>query len=284
MFYDAMISKLITYSNTRAECIEKMRESLGQYVISGISNNISFLQAVLSSSKFLEGNISTNFLDEEYKSGFTGAILSSEESAVILCSALYIFLTEQKRASSINGQARHYQRGIGTRWVVLMDDLKYPVTVRPIEDGYKVAFENRRLYITSKWILGNSLFRCLINGKDYSLQIEWIASGYKITFMGSTVKVAVLTPRAAELFKYMKPQGKHDQGGDLMANISGMVVEVKVSIGDNVVKGQPLVILEAMKMENILFSQVDGIVSEISMSKGDAVAAGDLLIALEKKA
>ena len=69
-----------------------------------------------------------------------------------------------------------------------------------------------------------------------------------------------------------------------MANISGMVVEVKVSIGDNVVKGQPLVILEAMKMENILFSQVDGIVSEISMSKGDAVAAGDLLIALEKKA
>ncbi len=283
VFYDAMISKLITYAPTRTACIEKMRESLGQYVISGISSNISFLQAVLSSPKFLEGTISTNFLDEEYKGGFTGAILSSEESTVILCSAIYVFLTEQKRASSINGQARHYQRGIGTRWVVLMDELKYPVTVRPIEDGYKIAFESMRFSITSKWILGNKLFRCMINGKDYNLQIEWIMSGYKIIFIGSTVKVTVLTPRAAELFKYMKTSNTQDQCGDLIANISGIVVDIKGSVGDIVSKGQHLITLEAMKMENILTSQIDGIIKEIEVQKGNAVSAGDILIKIEDK-
>lgn len=281
MFYDAMISKLITYAGNRTECIEKMREALGQYVITGISNNIGFLQAILSSPSFLQGKISTSFLDEEYKGGFTGAILNSEESAVILCSAIYIFLSEQKRANLINGQSRHYQRGIGTRWVVIMDDLKYPVTVRPIEDGYKIAFENRRLYITSKWILGNRLFRCLINGKDYSLQVEWTSNGYKITFMGSTVKVAVLTPRAAELFKYMKNADNQENEGNLLASISGMVTDVKITYGDSVTKGQPLVILEAMKMENVLLSPIDGVVSHIAIAKGDSVSAGELLIAIE---
>ncbi|CAL7959705.1 Propionyl-CoA carboxylase alpha chain [Alphaproteobacteria bacterium] len=282
MFYDAMISKLCTYAPTRTECIDKMKYALGEYVIRGVSNNIGFLQAILSSDRFVKGDLSTHFLEEEYKEGFIGAVLNDEKSAVVLSATVFVFLAEQKRAASISGQYRGYQLGIGTRWVVMLDDKKYPVTVRPIDDGYKISFENRRLYITSKWVLGSKLFQCVINGVHYNLQIEFSNSGLELNFMGSTVVSNIFTPRAAELNKFMKKSNRQEIQSNLMANMSGIVTDVKVSVGDAVIKGQFLVILEAMKMENILSSNVDGVVRSIFVQKGQVVAVEEVLIEIEK--
>ncbi len=281
MFYDAMIAKLCTRAPTRNECIEKMNEALGSYVIRGISHNISFLQAMFNTPRFISGDISTTFIDEEYKGGFIGAILGDEESAVILSAAVFIFLSDMKRALTISGQLRNQQRVLGTRWVIMLEDRKYPVTVRPIDDGYKISFENRRLYITSKWILGSKLFQCIINGKPYNLQAEFADIGLNLTFMGSTVRAYIFTPRAAELNKFMKKNSNIEQQNDLIATISGMVVEVKVQEGESIAKGQPLVILEAMKMENILVSPIDGKVREVLAVKGEAISANQILISIE---
>ena len=91
-----------------------MQKALGEYIIRGISHNIPFLQTILSSPKYITANISTNFLEEEYKSGFTGPIISDEASAVVMSAALFIALTEQKRAMTINNQLRTYQRSHST--------------------------------------------------------------------------------------------------------------------------------------------------------------------------
>ena len=282
MFYDAMIAKLCTHAASRDKAIHLMNEALSQYVIRGISHNISFLQAIINSKRFLSADISTNFIDDEYKDGFAGAVLSDEESAVILCAAVYISMTDIKRGMSINGQVRFAPRSIGTRWVVQMNDKNYPVAVRSIEDGYKISFENRRFYITSRWLLGSKLFQCIINGKDYSLQIEYLHGALNLTYRGSKVKVALFTPRAGELTKYMKRSSNDFEiQGNLVANISGIIVDVKVKAGDNVVKGQLLVILEAMKMENVLLSQVDGKVISVHAVKGQTCATGDVLIEIE---
>lgn len=280
MFYDPMIAKLCTYSETRKEAIDIMKEALGKFVIRGISHNISFLQAIFKHENFESGNISTNFIAQEFKDGFVGANLTDEETTVMMVSSIQIFLTAFKRDAQINGQLRGYSRSFGTRWVIRVDDQNFPITARPIEDGYKISFNNRRFYITSKWILGSKLFDCVVNGKSYSLQVEHINDMYSITFRGRTVKTQLFTPRAAELSKFMLESDSDADLGDLVANISGRVVEIKVGPGEHVSKGQPLVVLEAMKMENILFAPKDGIISKIHCKPGGTVHSGEVLIEL----
>lgn len=281
MFYDAMISKACIHAPTRNECIIKMQKALGEYIIRGISHNIPLLQTILSSQKYIEAKISTNFLEEEYKSGFTGPVITDEKSAVVLSAAVFAALAEQKRAMTINGQLRTYQRGHNTRLVVMLDERRYPVTVRQIEDGYKVSFENRRLYITSKWILGSKLFQCNINGQYYSLQLERQGLATKIGYMGHSITTRVMSPVVGEMTKYMKKFESKTRKSDIIANMPGMVRDIKVQIGDVIAKDQPIVVLEAMKMENILLSQVDGTVQAIPITVGQSVLVGDMLIGIK---
>ena len=283
MFYDAMIAKLCTYSENRSKTIDLMRNSLGEYIIRGVSHNISFLQAVLNNKKFIEGNISTNFIEEEYKEGFSGAELNGELSSVVLCVSIFAFINTIKRMSHVSGQQRGMSRAIGTRWVAKLDDINYPVTVRSHEGGYKIAFENRKFHITSNWEAGRRLFQCKINDKDYSLQIEKVKDSYNITFMGSKVKTHLLSPRTAELYKFMKKPTEDSKQNDLIATITGLIKEIKVKEGETINKAQSLVILEAMKMENTLISPIEGIVKKINFKEGDTVLSGDALIEIKEK-
>jgi propionyl-CoA carboxylase alpha chain len=165
----------------------------------------------------------------------------------------------------------------------MLDERKYPVTVRQIEDGYKISFESRRLYITSKWMLGHKLFHCNINGHPYSLQLEKSGLGLKITYMGYTIMTRVMIPAVGELTKYMRKVESKVSKGDVVANMPGMVRNVKVSLGDEVMKDQPIIILEAMKMENILTAPLDGVVKSILIEVGQSVMVGDSLISIKPK-
>lgn len=281
MYYDAMISKLITYASNREDAIEEMKHALSKYFVEGISTNIGFLQAIYGHGKFVSGEISTNFLSQEFKDGYDTAELSDEENAVLISAAAHIHFKDVKRDNRINGQIRGHQQYMGTRWVVSLDDKKYPITVRPIENGYKITFMNRRLYITSDWILGTKLFECEINGKNYSLQIEYLRNGYNLNIFGRTVRVVVQTPRVAELSKYLRPLVDEEEESDILANISGKIVDIKVGVGDEVGIGQPVLILEAMKMENIMHSKVEGVVKKINFKPGDNVSVGNAIIEFE---
>ncbi|RST72657.1 acetyl/propionyl/methylcrotonyl-CoA carboxylase subunit alpha [Candidatus Aquarickettsia rohweri] len=282
MFYDAMIAKLCTYSENRVKAIDLMKNSLGEFIIRGVSHNINFLQAILNNEKFIAGNISTNFIQEEYSEGFSGAELNSELSSVILCASVFIFIQNIKRMSHVSGQQRGMFRAIGTRWVAKLDDMSYPVTVRNHNNGLKITFENRKFFITSNWEVGRRLFQCKINDKDYSLQLEKIRDFYDIVFMGSKVRTRLLSPRTAELYKFMKPISRDSKENNLIATITGLIKEIKVKSGDSINKGQSLVILEAMKMENTLISPIDGIVKKICCKAEETVLSGDILIEIEE--
>ncbi len=282
MFYDAMIAKLCTYSENRVKAIDLMKNSLGEFIIRGVSHNINFLQAILNNEKFIAGNISTNFIQEEYSEGFSGAELNNELSSVILCASVFIFIQNIKRMSHVSGQQRGMFRAIGTRWVAKLDDMSYPVTVRNHNNGLKITFENRKFFITSNWEVGRRLFQCKINDKDYSLQLEKIRDFYDIVFMGSKVRTRLLSPRTAELYKFMKPISRDSKENNLIATITGLIKEIKVKSGDSINKGQSLVILEAMKMENTLISPIDGIVKKICCKAEETVLSGDILIEIEE--
>ena len=281
MFYDAMIAKLCSFAPNRTRAIEYMKVALGEYIIRGVSHNISFLQDILNNKKFEKGDISTNFIAEEYKEGFSGAQLDGETQSVVLCAAVFVSMRYISRMAEVTGQLRGTSRSVGTRWVVKLDEVNYPVTVRSHEAGYKITFENQRFYIISNWVYGRRLFECVINDKKYSLQIEKKRDALNITFMGSTIKSYLFSPRTAELNKFMKPSESDENKSDLIAPITGLISDIKVAEGEEVKRSQPLAVLEAMKMENILTSNVDGIVKKINCKLKGTVNTGDVIIEID---
>ncbi|NDF12035.1 MAG: acetyl-CoA carboxylase biotin carboxylase subunit [Proteobacteria bacterium] len=278
MFYDPMIAKLITYGADRTEAIKTMQQSLGEFVIGGISHNISFLEAVMANPRFAAGNLSTNFIAEEYPGGFTGALVTEETTKVFIGVAVFIYLRDAHRAAGTTGQVPGRQRQIGTRWVVTIDDHSYSIYIRDRKDGYEIRHENYHFTIASNWILGNRLFQGVLDGKPVSARIELVPGGFQLTHAGSTVGVTVRSPRSAELGRFMPKPKEEPETPGIVAPISGLVVEVKVKDGDKIKEGQDVVILEAMKMENVLSAQKDTEVKKVHFKAGDSVQAGQMLI------
>jgi propionyl-CoA carboxylase alpha chain len=282
MFYDAMVAKLITYGKNRAEAVERMQTALSEYVISGISHNISFLQAIFEHERFRAGNLSTKFIEQEYPKGFSGAELTEYKTKVLLSVGLYVYVKDAYRAAKITGQIPEKPRRIPERLVVSVDDSRFTVNYEAIKDGFEINFEKQTFEVTSDFILGNKLWQGEVDGETANVYIEHIDGGYLLTYMGSKAKVTVRSLRVAELEKYVPEKDDSWMSNDMEAPISGAIVEVRVKVGDVVARGQDLVVLEAMKMENILYSERDAIVKEILVKKGDPVSVNQVLIKFDE--
>jgi len=279
MFYDAMISKLITYGKTRQDAIDRMKHALGEYIIEGISHNISFVQAIMDHERFASGNLSTKFISDEYPEGFDGADLDEGKSKILLSVGLYVYLKDAFRASKITGQVLARPRMIPNRLVVTVDEVQYSVSYESFENGIlEINFEGRKFKVNSNYVLGSKLWQGKVDGAASNVKVEPIDGGYALTYMGSTAKVTVRTPRVAELEKYMPEEDDSSLSKDLVAPISGGIVEIKVAEGQLVNRGQEILILEAMKMENILYADKDAIIDKILVEKGGSVSVNQVLV------
>ena len=281
MFYDPMIAKLCTYHETREQAIETMRTGLSSFVIQGISHNISFLEAVMSHPRFISGDINTGFIAEEYPAGFSGATLTSEITDVFLSTAIFVYLNEQKRAASIVGQVVDQASKIGTRWVVSIDDQQFPVIIKPVPDGFNIRQGHTRIYIRSTWNLGSHLFTALVNGRKVNVKIENIATGYRLTHSGITVKAYVRSLRISELEALMQVKASNNDQTELSAPLAGQIIAIRVSEGEEVLPGQEIMVLTAMKMENIILAERAGKISKIFVKDKDQISAGQALLEYE---
>ena len=283
MFYDAMIAKLCTYADTREEAIELMKNSLSSFIIQGISHNISFLEALIHHQRFVDGDIHTGFIDEEYPDGFSGAKLTSEISEVFLATAIFAFLTEQKRAASLPNPMTDQSNKIGTRWVVSIDGRQFPVMIKPVEDGYNIRYGTSRINVRSNWNIGSSLIAATISGQKVNVKMERIRTGYKLMHSGITVDTYVRSPRMSELEALMPIRDDFEDQLELLAPLSGQIVGIHVAVGDKVIPGQELLALTAMKMENIITAERAGKIAKIMISEMENVSSGQVLLEFEEK-
>ena len=278
MFYDQMISKLCTHAPTRLEAIELMRKALSEYIILGISHNISFLEAIMQNTRFVDGNFSTNFIPEEYPDGFLGAEINSEITLAFIGVAIHIHMTEAIRASSIIDDRAST---VGTRWVVNIDSESYPVIIKPVTNGYNIRYERNRIYVRSNWIIGATLFRGQVNNKNVNVRIESILNNYKLTYAGREVIASIRSPRVAELEQFMPTTNKNKAQPILTAPLSGMIVKIFVKPGEEVKAGQKLLIIEAMKMENVICAEHTSKITSINVAEKEQVAVGAVIIEFE---
>jgi len=278
MFYDSMVAKLCTYDITRDKAIEHMKTALGAFVIRGISHNMSFLEAIITNPRFIAGDISTNFIAEEYPEGFSGANLTLETIEVFLAAAVNIFIAEQKRASSIADQMVNQSSKIGTRWVVHIDGQLFPVMIKPVSDGYNIRYTRGRIYVRTNWTLGSLIFGGIVNGRKVNVKVDNIPTGYRLTHSGTNANVYVRSPRISELESIMPVKEKKEFLNLVKAPLTGQMISIKVNEGDEVKIGQDLAILTAMKMENIITSKCNGKVFKVHVNPGDQVNMGQVII------
>jgi propionyl-CoA carboxylase alpha chain len=279
MFYDPMVAKVCTYGENRDQAIETMKEALSAFIIEGICHNSTFLEAVLAHPRFATGDISTNFIEQEYPGGFIGAELTSESTKIFLGAAVTIFLRDAERAARISGQVPGRERAIGARWVINIDGEDYPVYVRADQaQGYFITHNRKLISVKTGWKLGRRLFQATVNGKPVSVQIRHLEEGYALTYGGASVTARVRTPRVAELAQFMPAPRDGRKKEELVAPIAGLIVSLKVKEGQEVKRGQELLVIEAMKMENVIYADHDTTVTKINVNEKESVGVDQVLI------
>uniref|UniRef100_A0A7M4FLS3 Propionyl-CoA carboxylase alpha chain, mitochondrial n=1 Tax=Crocodylus porosus TaxID=8502 RepID=A0A7M4FLS3_CROPO len=245
IYYDPMISKLVTYGSNRAEALQRMEEALDNYIIRGVTHNIALLREVIIHPRFVQGDISTKFLPEVYPDGFKGHKLTDLEKRELLATAasLYVscFVSQQ------------------------------------------VEVDGTKLNVTSEWNLASPLLPVTVDGTPRTMQClsRDAAGNISIQFLGTVYKLRILTQLAAELSKYMPEKVEEDTTSILRSPMPGAVVAVSVKPGDMVSEGQEICVIEAMKMQNSLIAAKTGKVKIVHCKAGETVGEGDLLVELE---
>ncbi|XP_055492629.1 propionyl-CoA carboxylase alpha chain, mitochondrial [Leucoraja erinacea] len=287
IYYDPMISKLVTYGANRAEALQRMEEALDTYVIRGVTHNIPLLREVIIHPRFVKGDITTNFLPEVYPDGFKGHKLQESELKELLATAasIYVasllkaqrFLRRSTRAPAAKREERSWELS------VQLDDGTHSVTVSQAGSSYIVEVDGKTLSVTSEWNLASPLLPITIDGTPRTIQClhRDAAGNMKIQYLGTAYKVQVLTQLAAELNKYMPEKVLEDVGNRIMSPMPGTIVSIDIAVGDEVSEGQEVCVIEAMKMQNSLIATKSGKVKVLNCKPGDTVGEGDVLMEFE---
>ncbi len=283
MYYDPMIAKLITHGSDRDEAITHMRAALDRFLIRGVSHNISFLSALMVNPRFVAGNMSTNLIGEEYPDGFQATDLSHQDPAVFISVAASMMRGYRDRAAQIDGQLSGHERRVPNDWVVVMNNAQHPVSVVQVQGGHDVQYNGATYAVRSTWEFGQPIFSGTINGEQVFIQVLREGQAYHLSHGGSQVDVRIVTPKVAELLKYMPNKPPADLSKYLLSPMPGLLVSVAVKEGDIVNAGQELAVLEAMKMENTLLAACDGIVAKILHKPGANLAVDDIIMEFEKE-
>jgi propionyl-CoA carboxylase alpha chain len=281
IYYDPMIAKLITWGDNREEATAYMRSALDRFLIRGVTCNLSFLSALMMHPRFVEGNLSTNLIGEEYPDGFHPADVPHDDPTLMISVAASMVRRYRDRAAQIDGQLEGHERRVPSGWVVVMNDEYHPVSVVPAEGGHDVEYDGKIFAVRSRWEFGQYLFNGTINGKQVYVQVERQEQIYRLFHGGSQADVLVLTPRAAELMQFMPVKEPPDMSRFLLSPMPGLLVSLAVKEGDTVNTGQELAVLEAMKMENTLYAERDCVVAKISYEPGASLAVDDQIMEFE---
>ena len=272
--YDSMIAKLITHDSTRAGAVALMRRALDQFVVRGVETNVAFQAALLRHTRFIAGDFHTGFMAEEYPTGFNAAEMPHVDTSLLIAVAAFVHRSRIDRQASVSGQLPGHELKVAEEWTVVLNGERNPVTVRPVTGGYVVLDAEQSREIVSGWRLGQPLLCGSCNGKPFCIQVEHVGQMYRLTHGGTQADARVMTARTTELLLRMPEKPGHDLSRFLLSPMPGLVTLLQVDEGQAVRIGEPLLVVEAMKMENVLRADRDCVVDRLLVKPGDSVSVG----------
>ncbi len=290
MYYDSMIAKLIVHGKDRLEAIAKMREALNGFVIRGVSSNIPFQSALLAHPKFVSGDFNTGFIAEHYGKGFAAEDVPHDDVSFLVALAAFVRRKSRERAASISGQLPGYSVNAGKDYVVvtLAGDGKNryePVHVDEFigETGSaRVLVGDRSYEIRSTSRLNDIAIFGSVNGTEFTAQVERGTPknplALRVQHNGRRIDVLVISPRMAQLHALMPFKAAPDMSRYVLSPMPGLLVDVAVQVGQKVQAGERVAVIEAMKMENVLFAAADGVVGKVLAAKGESLVVDQPIV------
>ena len=290
VYYDPMLAKVITWGEDREQARRRMVQALNGYHIEGVFTNIDFANQVLTHPVFIQGDLSTDFipaylLDESKKIESPLAVLHAMATATTLIYHLRESLLQsallplKSRVGATRLKKSHYdyiakseddifhirleKDGSNLQWRVCVDDSTYRV-VTPQPEFYR-----RRLKLS-------------INDEECHFRLKYLGNFITAAFCGVTRTFEIYNPREWKLSRFMPVPSAKEAENILECPMPGLVVDVKVTAGERVFRGQELVILESMKMESAVSSPGEGLIESVLVKAGDAVESGKVLIRFKK--
>ncbi len=293
MFYDSMIAKLIVHGKDRNEAIAKMREALNGFVIRGISSNIPFQAALLAHPKFVSGQFNTGFIAEHYAQGFRAEDVPHDDHDFLAALAAFVRRKSRERAAGLSGQLPGYDVKIGQDYVVVElgqggQNRYVPVHVDEFVGKPGVAqitIAGKSYAIESQSRLNDIRIEGSCNGKPFTAQIERGTVknplALQVQHNGTRIEALVMSPRMAELHQLMPFKAPPDLSRFVLSPMPGLLVEVSVQPGQKVQAGERVAVIEAMKMENVLFATQDGVVKKVVAAKGESLTVDQMIVEFE---
>ncbi|ETV76719.1 acetyl-CoA carboxylase, biotin carboxylase subunit [Aphanomyces astaci] len=288
IFYDPMIAKLVVHAPTRKEAIEGLVQALGQYQVVGLPTNIEFVARTAAHPEFIKGGVDTSFLLKYGDDVLTP--FSTIPSHAPILTAIWLVLKQQhqsQRFAPIVSDA-------GSPWTLLqnfrsVDTFHRTFTLlhddTPIDLDVAATTSDGKSYI--------------VNGANVTVHhVDFSTGDFKLTVGNETFTgTAVVFKQDVHLFcddgtlayeyKLRVPEPSYDSQGQsaggaasLVTPMPGKIVKVMAKAGDAIVADQPLLIMEAMKMEHVIRAPRDGAVADVNCQVGDFVSDGHVLVEL----
>ncbi|HEY5458294.1 MAG TPA: acetyl/propionyl/methylcrotonyl-CoA carboxylase subunit alpha [Sphingomicrobium sp.] len=281
MFYDPMIAKLISWAPSRDGAIDEAVAALDAFQLDGISDNIDFLSALLQHPRFRSGNITTGFIAEEYPEGFHGAPADEQLLTDLAALAAIVELTYETRAALIDGQLGRPVFPEAVQ-VVRIGKRDFTVAIAPYDGGNLAIVEGgEAIDVIGDWAPGDKLLVAQMDGRTRIVQVAKRGRGWTLTTRGAAHKVVVVPRHIAELARHMIEKVPPDMSRFLLAPMPGLLTRLEVKAGDTVEAGQPVAVVEAMKMENILRAEKTATVKATSAKAGDSLAVDQVIVEFE---
>jgi propionyl-CoA carboxylase alpha chain len=276
MFYDPMIAKLITYGATREEAIDLQIAALDRFELEGLGHNVDFLSALMQHPRFREGRLTTGFIAEEFPDGFQGAAMAEGLSEKLAAIAAFAAMAQADRARRIDGQLGK-RLSPPTQWQVTIGGLLHDVAI----DGDEVTVDGEPLDMSLEYTPGDRIIEAEFDGEPLAVRIAPIRAGFKLTTRGASHAARVLPAHVAPLAAHMIEKVPPDLSRYLICPMPGLLVALHVAQGDKVEAGQPLAVIEAMKMENILRAEKAATVKIVNAAVGESLAVDAIILELE---
>ncbi|HZE65475.1 MAG TPA: biotin carboxylase N-terminal domain-containing protein [Sporichthyaceae bacterium] len=279
-YYDSMIAKVIAHAPTRSGAAALLADTLSRARLHGVTTNRDLLVAILRSPQFLAADTTTDFLDRV--SGLTTATTGADV---------------HRLHAAVAAIARHYvQRPAGTvQPAVPRGWRNNRATLEAVsfkaEDGESIAVAHDLTGAEPAMLIDGAPLPLVVHaasGTEVELSTGGVRRRYlvqltQLTDAGSLGTACVDSPLGHSTLTVLDPlpaPGSSGPAGGLTAPMPGAVVRILVAVGDTVESGQPLLVLEAMKMEHTIRSPEDGVVAAINVTEGEQVPIGAVLAEL----
>ncbi len=270
-FYDSMVAKLIVHGQTREEALARLDEALAQTRIVGLNTNVQFLRYVVRSPSFAQANLDTALIPREE------AVLFNQEPVGLPMAAASAIAQTLLGEKATEGSDPFSRRDGWQTHGVTQRPFEFEFHGEPAKAGLTYLHDGA-LQLTAGDVSGPLVFAQSGQGIDIQFAGQRLTAtvytqgevDHVFTARGATQITAIdLLAHAGE---------SHTEGGRLTAPMPGKILSFSVKAGDLVQKGQPLAVMEAMKMEHTIAAPADGVVEELMYAPGDQVTEGAELL------